>query len=144
MLWLLLVYKVPPKPTSSRVYVWRKLKKLGALLWHDSVWILPANAKSKEHFQWLAAEIIEMGGEVQVWQADSLLQRQAESLAHRFQAQADDAFQAILEQLLLPEADHSVLSQAYLQAQQSDYFNSTVGERVRKMLLSARKGEREK
>ena len=27
--WMLLVYNVPNKPTSSRLYVWRKLKKLG-------------------------------------------------------------------------------------------------------------------
>ncbi|CAN7491728.1 ChrB protein [Paenibacillus sp. LjRoot153] len=138
--WILFVYKVPPKPTSSRVYVWRKLKKLGALLWHDAVWILPANAKTKEHFQWLAAEILELGGEVQVWQADSLLPRQTESLVQLFQAQADDAYQAILEQLKLAEADHSLLSHAYLQAQQHDYFNSIAGERVRELLLSARKG----
>ena len=39
--WLLLIYKVPPNPTANRVYVWRKLKQLGALLLHDAVWVLP-------------------------------------------------------------------------------------------------------
>jgi hypothetical protein len=43
-LWVLLVYKVPREPTSSRAYVWRKLKRLGALLIHDAVWVLPATA----------------------------------------------------------------------------------------------------
>ena len=27
--WLMLVYRVPREPTSCRVYVWRKLKRLG-------------------------------------------------------------------------------------------------------------------
>ena len=28
--WLLLVHKIPREPTAGRVYVWRKLKQLGA------------------------------------------------------------------------------------------------------------------
>jgi hypothetical protein len=136
--WLLLVYKVPPKPTSSRVYVWRKLKKLGALLWHDAVWILPANEKSKEHFQWLAAEVIELGGSAQVWQADVLLQGQEDTLIQQFQAQADEAYQAVYEMLMKPDPDYTSASQAYLHAQQHDYFRSELGQRVRGLLLKAR------
>lgn len=60
--WLLLVYKVPNEPSARRVYVWRKLKRLAALLLHDTVWILPATAYTREQFQWLAAEILEMEG----------------------------------------------------------------------------------
>ena len=40
--WVLLVYKIPREPTSSRAVIWRKLKRLGALLLHDAVWVLPA------------------------------------------------------------------------------------------------------
>lgn len=29
--WLLLVYRVPPEPSASRVGVWRDLKRIGAL-----------------------------------------------------------------------------------------------------------------
>jgi len=39
--WVLLTYKIPREPTASRAYVWRKLKRLGALLMHDAVWVLP-------------------------------------------------------------------------------------------------------
>src|SRR6266567_9517091 len=55
-LWMLLVYKVPREPTSSRAYVWRKLKKLGAVLLHDAVWVLPATAWTREQLQWLSVE----------------------------------------------------------------------------------------
>ena len=39
--WVLLDYKIPREPTASRAMVWRKLKRLGALLLHDAVWVLP-------------------------------------------------------------------------------------------------------
>src|SRR5215470_17625520 len=62
--WVLLVYKVPREPTAGRAMVWRKLKRLGALLLHDAVWVLPATPWTREQFQWLAVEIGELGGEV--------------------------------------------------------------------------------
>jgi len=33
--WLLLHYKLPTKPSALRVYTWRKLRRLGAILLHD-------------------------------------------------------------------------------------------------------------
>ncbi len=58
--WMLLVYKIPREPTASRAIVWRKLKRLGALLLHDAVWVLPATPWTREQFQWLAVEIGEL------------------------------------------------------------------------------------
>ena len=60
--WVLLVYKIPREPTASRAAVWRKLKRLGALLLHDAVWVLPATPWTREQFQWLAVEIGLQGG----------------------------------------------------------------------------------
>src|SRR4051794_32701297 len=57
--WLLLLYKIPREPTVGRVSVWRKLKRLGAILLHDAVWVLPPSPRTKEEFQWLVAEIQE-------------------------------------------------------------------------------------
>ncbi|HEV2458330.1 MAG TPA: Chromate resistance protein ChrB, partial [Ktedonobacterales bacterium] len=67
--WVLLVYKVPPEPSARRVYVWRKLKRLGAILLHDAVWVLPATPATREQFQWLATEIEELAGSALVWEA---------------------------------------------------------------------------
>jgi len=58
--WLLLVYKIPREPTAGRVYVWRKLKQLGAIAVQDAVWVLPAAPRTREQFQWLAAEIADL------------------------------------------------------------------------------------
>ncbi|AIQ62545.1 ChrB protein [Paenibacillus sp. LC231] len=138
--WVLLIYKIPSKPTSSRVYIWRKLKRLGAVLWHDAVWILPATPKTMEHLQWLAAEIMELKGEAQVWKADTLLFGQEESLIHQFKEQADETYKGILEELSKPGADFAVLSRMYQHAVQQDFFQSEAGKQVRELLLQVRGG----
>src|SRR5438094_7854230 len=97
--WMMLVYKVPREPTSARAQVWRKLKRLGALLLHDAVWVLPATPWTREQFQWLAVEIGELGGEAHLWESHLLLNGQADTLIQQFQARVDAAYQGILEEL---------------------------------------------
>src|SRR5260370_11182770 len=60
--WLMLTYTVPRHPTSKRVYVWRKLKRLGAVPLQDAAWVLPAGESTREQMRWLAAEIEELDG----------------------------------------------------------------------------------
>lgn len=136
--WLFLVYKVPSEPSARRVYVWRKLKRLGAMLLHDSIWVLPANPRTQEHLQWLAAEIIEMEGDAQVWEATPLLAGQEEALIGQFMAEVESAYREILSALEQPEADAASLAQRYQQIKASDYFNSELGEQVREALIRAR------
>lgn len=136
--WILLMYKIPPKPTANRVYIWRKLKKLGALLRHDTVWILPASHKSKEQFQWLATEITEMKGEVTVWEAESVLIGQEQSLIEQFQTQVNEEYASILDNLDDDEADLITESRKYQHALQKDYFQSELGRNVREKLLKLR------
>ena len=49
--WLLLSYKLPAHPSALRVYVWRKLKRLGAILLNDTIWVLPDTPKTAENFR---------------------------------------------------------------------------------------------
>ncbi|HEV2473868.1 MAG TPA: Chromate resistance protein ChrB, partial [Chthonomonadales bacterium] len=102
--WVLLVYKIPREPTSSRATIWRKLKRLGALLLHDAVWVLPATPWTREQFQWLAVEIGELEGEAYLWESHLLLNGQAEVLMQQFQARVNSAYQDILSELEQDEA----------------------------------------
>lgn len=138
--WLLLVYKVPPEPTARRVYVWRKLKRLGAILLHDSVWVLPPTPYTKEQLQWLRAEIVEMTGEALLWEAQLISSEQDEPLIQQFIDQTDAAYNEILSMLAQPDADLAALSRLYQQVKASDYFNSAVGQRVREALMNAKGG----
>src|SRR5258708_3463517 len=138
--WLLLVYKVPPDPTARRVYVWRKLKRLGAILLHDAVWVLPPTSYTREQLQWLTTEIVEMSGEALQWEAQLMSAEQDEGLVQQFITQTETAYNEILSALLQPEADLAALSRQYQQVKTSDYFNSALGQRVREALMSAKGG----
>jgi DNA-binding transcriptional regulator PaaX len=85
--WLLFLYKVPHEPSSHRVYVWRKLKRLGAVLLHDSAWVLPMTPRSQEQFQLLALEIARIGGDSLLWEARLAAGAQDEALERLLLAQ---------------------------------------------------------
>ena len=138
--WVLLVYKIPREPTASRAQVWRKLKRLGALLLHDAVWVLPATSWTREQFQWLAVEIGELGGEAHLWESHLLLNGQAEALIQQLQARVNAGYQEILEELEQEDADLVALSRTYQQVRAQDYFHSALGTHVRERLMSARGG----
>ncbi len=138
--WVLLVYKIPREPTASRAQVWRKLKRLGALLLHDAVWVLPSTPWTREQFQWLTVEIGELGGEAHLWESHLLLNGQADTLIQQFQARVDAAYQEILEELSQEDADLVALSRKYQLIRAQDYFHSALGTHVRERLMSARGG----
>ena len=141
--WLLLLYKVSPEPTARRVYVWRKLKRLGALLLHDSVWVLPPTPYTREQLQWLSAEIVEMEGEAMLWEATLASPEQNTALVQQFQTQADGAYAEILAQLQHKDCDLETLSRRFQQVQTTDYFHSGLGQQVRHELMVA-KGDTER
>jgi hypothetical protein len=138
--WVLLVYKIPREPTSSRATIWRKLKRLGALLLHDAVWVLPATPWTREQFQWLAVEIGELEGEAYLWESHLLLNGQADALAQQFLARVDAVYEEILNEVEREDADLVALSRKYQQVRAQDYFHSEVGIHVRERLMSARGG----
>ena len=136
--WMLLVYNVPSKPTSGRVFVWRKLKRLGAILLHDSVWVLPATPHTREQFQWLASEIAELNGGATVWESRQTLVADEEKLLAQFTDAVDSAYRKLLADLKRKNRDLAAISRRYQQLQAQDYFSSRLGRRVRETLLAAK------
>ena len=134
--WVLLHYRVPPNPSARRVYVWRKLKKLGALLLHDSVWVLPDTAWTHEQFQWLAAEIGELEGDVMLWQARLALPGQEQGLVDRFIAACEQEYQPLWEALQQDAPDRSALARQFQEIRRRDYFGCALGQRVYAALSS--------
>ena len=87
--WVLLSSRVPREPSRLRLAIWRRLKRLGAILVHDAVWMLPADAASREAFEWLAEEIEEQGGTAWVWEASGLSPAQDRVAVDLFRREAD-------------------------------------------------------
>ncbi len=136
--WLLLAYKIPREPSAPRVGIWRKLKQLGAVLLHDAVWVLPANPRTQEQFQWLATEIIECGGEATICIGELPDKQQQTALVRQFSEQTDAAYQEILSALKRKNPDRAALARRYQQVLAQDYFQSKTGDRVRTALLKGK------
>jgi hypothetical protein len=68
--WLLLIHQLPAKPAYARVKVWRRVQALGAVLVKNAVYALPSNEETQEDFAWLTREIVELGGEALVCEAE--------------------------------------------------------------------------
>lgn len=139
--WLLLHYKLPNKPSALRVYTWRKLKRLGAILLHEAVWVLPDLPRTAEQVQWLTAEIQEMGGEAYSWRATSILGQNDASLTQQFNEQVDAVYSDLLKKLEKPRADLQEISRQYQLVASQDFFHSKLGLLVREK-LTLRRGEK--
>lgn len=139
-IWLLLAYRIPREPTAGRVYVWRKLKQLGAVALQDAVWVLPNTPRTQEQFQWLSAEITELQGEASLWAAEQLYATDANALRRQFIEPVEAEYRDILAALKKKDRDLSVLSKRFQEAQAKDYFSSPVGLKTREKLLAAGRG----
>src|SRR5258705_7585442 len=64
--WVMLCYRLPRDPSTPRITVWRKLKRLGVAQLADGLVTLPADARTREQLEWIAQEIIEAGGEASI------------------------------------------------------------------------------
>jgi hypothetical protein len=96
--WVLLAYRLPREPSTPRIVLWRKLRRLGALQVVDGLVALPADPKTSEAFDWLADEVIEAGGEAWTWrgqpgskaQEQALRARMAQAIAAEYQNLLDE------------------------------------------------------
>jgi hypothetical protein len=134
--WLLLVYRIPREPTAGRVFIWRKLKQLGAVALQDAVWVLPGTPRTQEQFQWLAAEITELKGDAMLWDADQLYATDADELRRQFVQPVEAEYRDILVALKKKTRDLPTLSKRFQQVQARDYFTSPLGQQVRDRLLN--------
>lgn len=62
--WLLLIYTLPSQPSRKRAYVWRELKKLGAIYLRDGVALMPRQGELETRMAEIAERIREYEGTV--------------------------------------------------------------------------------
>lgn len=84
--WVLLSYRIPREPSTPRITVWRKLKRIGVAQLGDGLVALPADARTREHLDWIAEEVLDAGGSAMVWMAQPASLGQERQIA---QAMAD-------------------------------------------------------
>jgi hypothetical protein len=74
------------------------MRRLGAVLVNDALWVVPAEPRTRESFEWLVQEIAEAGGSAFAWEATSLGSSQDQDLVTRFRSEAEARCQAIVEE----------------------------------------------
>lgn len=92
---MLLVYRMPREPSTARVAVWRKLKRLGVAQLSDGVVALPLDARTREQMEWVAQEVTDGGGSAGVWLADPGTDEQERELALGMARARAEEYQAV-------------------------------------------------
>ncbi|GCB46276.1 chromate resistance protein chrB [Streptomyces sp. NL15-2K] len=92
---MLLSYRLPREPSTPRIAVWRKLKRLGVAQLSDGLVALPADARTREQLEWIADEAIEAGGTASLWIARPATLAQERELATAMAGARAAEYQAV-------------------------------------------------
>jgi hypothetical protein len=95
---VLLSYRLPREPSTPRIAVWRKLKRLGIAQISDGLVALPADARTREQLEWIADEVIEAGGVAGIWLARPAALAQERDLAATMAAARAQEYRAVIAQ----------------------------------------------
>lgn len=93
--WLLFFYRVPSRPVSTRMKIWRKLSRAGAVQLKGAVYVLPFSDEHHEFLQWLVAEIAEMKGEAAFVTIEKVDTMKDDEIIGLFNRQRADEYRAV-------------------------------------------------
>lgn len=95
--WVLLAYRIPREPSTPRITLWRRIRQLGAVQLGDGLVALPLDARTREHFDWLAEDVEEAGGEATVWVAEPATAAQHRALVGRMKEAVAADYRTVTE-----------------------------------------------
>jgi hypothetical protein len=125
-MWLLLIYTVPSEPSRKRAYIWREVKKVGALYLRDGVCALPEREGTAAAFRQIAAKVQEFDGEATVVTAARLDEARAAALVDALQAARAQEYDELTGETegflahIRRETDHRAFSFAELEELEGD------------------------
>jgi hypothetical protein len=93
--WVMLAYRVPRKPSTPRIAIWRRLKRLGVAQVLDGLVALPLDSRTREALEWIADDVLAAGGEATVWIAEAAALSQERALATRMAETIASEYMAI-------------------------------------------------
>lgn len=152
MKWLFLVHQVQTPNSRERVKVWRLVKKIGAVLYRNSVYVLPYSKERLEDFQWLCQQIRDSKGEASVFVSEAGDEAEDRALRALFVRDSDEEYTALLskaERLLerieraktearLSEPllkaltkETQQLVDAFVEAERTDFFSAPLAKKAR-------------
>jgi hypothetical protein len=94
---VVLVYRMPVKPTAGRVAVWRQLKKIGAIYLQQSVCIFPNTTIVRKELDPLLSRIETSGGQFHLLPLNKLSAVEEKKLIVEFLSQTSRHYAEIIE-----------------------------------------------
>jgi hypothetical protein len=96
----MLAYRLPRTPSTPRITLWRKLRRLGVAQIVDGVVAFPASADTREQLEWLAEDVVEAGGEATIWVSEPATAAQHRALARAMTERIDEEYREITRQAM--------------------------------------------
>lgn len=136
--WVLLAYRLPREPSTPRIALWRRLRRLGAAQVLDGLAALPLSAQTREQLEWLADEVEDADGSATVWIAQPGTAAEGRALAERMRRNTEADYQRVVEAARgAPDGRTAARLQRALRAIQArDYF-AAPGRREAERALAA-------
>ncbi len=93
---MLLVYRLPREPSTPRIALWRRLRRLGAAQLLDGVAALPLTPDTREQLEWLADEVEDAGGTATVWLGRPATAAENRALQARMRATVEADYERVV------------------------------------------------
>ena len=94
--WVLLAYRMPREPSTPRIAVWRKLRRLGVAQIVDGLVAVPESVSNLEQMGWVANDVLDADGEATLWAAELASAKQERELVTRLNRDVTEAYRALV------------------------------------------------
>ena len=96
--WVAMNYNLPAEPSKNRVYVWRKLRDLGAAAMSHGMAVLPKSSKKVPELVLLCEKVKDMGGEAAMIEMNFVSAKDEQALIRKFEELSEQEYAQLLAQ----------------------------------------------
>ncbi|WP_027415610.1 Chromate resistance protein ChrB [Aneurinibacillus terranovensis] len=123
MNWVVFIYKVPSTPTKYRAYLWREIKKLGAIYLQDGVCVVPDSDDTHLFIGSLAEKVNEFGGQEYTFLSTTFSKEKNEEMIRQFNIARNQEYQELIPRV------HRI--QEYFQEEEDWEFSESQARKIR-------------
>src|SRR5712692_22779 len=95
--WLVLIYTLPAEPTRKRAFVWRELKKIGAVYLRDGVCGLPDQPATRQAMQAIVERVRGFEGQASLVETGRIDELTAQEIVRQAQTVRRSEYAALAE-----------------------------------------------
>jgi hypothetical protein len=161
MEWLLFTYWLPAEPSRKRVFIWRQLKKLGALSMEGAGWLLPSAEPFSAKITDIVRTVEEMGGTSNLFKVTDFSEAQEQRTVGRFQQEREREYAELIgechklmrhlererqqqefnfEEVQELESDLGKIARWFSEAKERDAWDIAARKEVERLIIGAEAG----